>query len=42
MLTNGLVGIASGWAYWRRRLESAIIVSATAGLVFNVIGSALW
>ena len=39
MLLNGIAGIAFGWLFWRRGLESAIIAHFSADLfIYGVIG----
>ena len=37
ILLNGLIGIACGWLYWKRGLESAIISHFSADLVLHVL-----
>ena len=36
---NGIAGIAFGWLYWRRGLESAMIAHATAHLIMQLPGA---
>ena len=37
ILLNGLIGIACGWLYWKRGLESAMISHFSADLVLHVL-----
>ena len=37
ILLNGLIGVACGWLYWKRGLESAMIAHFSADLVLHVL-----
>ena len=37
ILLNGLIGVACGWLYWKRGLESAMISHFSADLVLHVL-----
>jgi len=37
ILLNGIVGVACGWLYWRRGLESAMVAHFAADIVLHVI-----
>jgi len=37
VLLNGLIGIACGWLYWKRGLESAMIAHFSADMVLHVL-----
>jgi membrane protease YdiL (CAAX protease family) len=37
IVLNGLAGVAFGWLYWKRGLESAIIAHFTADIVLHVL-----
>lgn len=39
IVLNGIAGIAFGWLYWRRSLESAMIAHATAHLIMQLPGA---
>jgi membrane protease YdiL (CAAX protease family) len=38
IVLNGVAGLAFGWLYWRRGLESAMIAHATAHLIMQIPG----
>jgi len=37
ILLNGLIGVACGWLYWKRGLESAMITHFSADLILHVL-----
>jgi len=37
VILNGLVGVACGWLYWKRGLESAMVAHFSADLVLHVL-----
>lgn len=37
IMLNGIAGAIFGWLYWKKGLESAIILHFTAGLIIHVI-----
>lgn len=37
VLLNGLIGVACGWLYWKRGLESAMVAHFSADLVLHVL-----
>jgi hypothetical protein len=37
VILNGLIGVACGWLYWKRGLESAMIAHFSADLVLHVL-----
>jgi hypothetical protein len=37
ILLNGVAGVAFGWLYWKRGLESAIVAHFTADIVLHVL-----
>ena len=37
IILNGIAGIAFGWLYWRKGLESAMISHFSADIVLHVI-----
>lgn len=37
IILNGLAGVAFGWLYWKRGLESAIVAHFTADIVLHVL-----
>jgi len=37
ILLNGLIGVACGWLYWKRGLESAMIAHFSADLILHVL-----
>jgi membrane protease YdiL (CAAX protease family) len=34
---NGLAGVAFGWLYWKRGLESAIVAHFSADIILHVL-----
>ena len=39
LVLNGIAGIAFGWLYWRRGLESAMVAHASAHLIMQIPGA---